>query len=49
MAKDDTNKKGEVPMGGADVKQHKRMAAGLPVDGQKLPAGKSTDGKKTPA
>jgi len=27
----------EVPMTGADVKQHKRMAAGEKVDGQKLP------------
>ncbi len=28
----------EVPMTGADVKQHKRMATGEKVDGQKLPA-----------
>jgi hypothetical protein len=37
----------EVPMTGADVKQHKRMAAGEKVDGQKLPATPSTS--KTPA
>ena len=28
----------EVPMTGADVKQHKRMAAGEKVNGQKLPS-----------
>jgi hypothetical protein len=36
----------EVPMSGADVKQHKRMAAGEKVDGQKLPA--EPKGKKSP-
>ena len=37
----------EVPMTGAFVKQHKRMAAGEKTDGQKLPAAPSTP--KTPA
>jgi hypothetical protein len=37
----------EVPMTGAFVKQHKRMAAGEKLDGQKLPSAPSTP--KTPA
>lgn len=37
----------EVPMTGAFVKQHKRMAAGEKTDGQKIPAAPSTP--KTPA
>jgi hypothetical protein len=36
-----------VPMTGALVKQHHRMAAGQPVSGQTLPAAPSTP--KTPA
>ena len=28
----------EVPMTGSDVNQHKRMAAGEKIDGQKLPS-----------
>ena len=38
---------GTVPMTGAFVKQHHRMAAGEKVDGQKLPAAPATP--KTPA
>lgn len=38
---------GTVPMTGAYVKQHKRMAAGQPCTGQTLPA--APQEKKTPA
>jgi hypothetical protein len=38
---------GTVPMTGALVKQHHRMAAGEKVDGQKLPAAPAMP--KTPA
>lgn len=43
--KNDTKSK-EVPLNNAAVKQKHRMAAGLPVDGQKLPA-EPKDGAKT--
>ena len=37
----------EVPLTGADVKQHKRMAAGEKLDGQKMPSAPKES--KTPA
>lgn len=37
----------EVPLNSAAVKQHHRMAAGLPVDGQKQ--AKEPQERKTPA
>jgi hypothetical protein len=37
----------QVPMSGADVKQHKRMAAGEKITGQTLPSAPKE--KKTPA
>lgn len=37
----------EVPMTGACVKQHKRMAAGEKLDGQKMPSAPKES--KTPA
>ena len=43
----DTPKTGTVPMTGAFVKQHHRMAAGEPVTGQTLPAPPAMP--KTPA
>ena len=36
-----------VPLDNAAVKQHHRLAAGLPVNGQKLPSAPAE--KKTPA
>jgi hypothetical protein len=39
---------GTVPMTGAYVSQHQRMAAGEKIDGQTLPSDKSA-GPKTPA
>lgn len=38
----------EVDLNNAAVKQKHRMAAGLPVNGQKLPSAPA-NGKKTPA
>jgi hypothetical protein len=43
----DTPKTGTVPMNGADVPQHHRLAAGEKLDGQTLPSAPSTP--KTPA
>jgi len=45
MANDTKGK--EVPLNNAAVKQKHRMAAGLPVDGQKLPPAPAES--KTPA
>jgi hypothetical protein len=43
----DQPKNGTVPLDSALVKQHHRLAAGLPVNGQKLPSEPATP--KTPA
>jgi hypothetical protein len=43
----DTPKTGTVPMTGAFVKQHHRMAAGEKLNGQTVPSAPSTP--KTPA
>jgi len=43
----DQPKNGTVPMDSALVKQHHRLAEGLPVDGQKLPSEPAAP--KTPA
>lgn len=40
---------GTVPMTGPAVKQHHRLAAGQPVNGQSLPGGAGSTGPKTPA
>lgn len=40
---------GTVPMSGALVKQHHRMAAGDKTNGQSLPSGPAPSGPKTPA
>jgi len=38
-----------VPMTGAGIPQHKRMAAGQPVDGKSIPAQQPNGSPKTPA
>jgi hypothetical protein len=43
----DQPKHGTVPLDSCCVKQHHRLAAGLPVNGQKLPSEPATP--KTPA
>ena len=50
MAANDRPGTGTVPMTGALVKQHHRMAAGDKTNGQTLPAApKTAPGPKTPA
>ena len=44
----DKQKTGTVPLNTAAVRQKHRLAAGLPVDGQKLPK-EPSNGPKTPA
>ena len=46
---DQPSKQGTVPMTGAYVKQHHRMAAGEKVDGQNIPATPAQSSPKTPA
>ena len=45
---DNPSTKQQVPMNTAAVPQHHRMAAGLPVTGQTLPAAPANE-KRTPA
>ena len=40
---------GTVPLNNAAVRQHKRMAAGLPVTGKTLPPAPASRTPKTPA
>lgn len=43
--KNDNPKPGTVPMDSAFVKQHRRLAAGVPCNGQKMPSAPATPNK----